>query len=93
MGKNAESGCLPVIEVGDYTYVVTGADCQQQLPYTICEKEWGRIELVSMSPHIACMVLYENQTDKNIDYVLTFGAAYRISTVLLIQLRNHKQHQ
>ena len=41
MGKNAESGCLPEIEVGDYTYVVTDADCQQQLPYAICEKEWG----------------------------------------------------
>lgn len=87
IGKNAGNGFLSEIKVGDYFYEVTEADRKQQLPYTICEKEWGKIELLSISPHTTRMVLFENQTNNSINYELTFGGAYKISTVLLTQLK------
>lgn len=87
VGKNAENGFLSEIKVGNYFYQVTDDDRKQQLPYTICEKEWGKIEILSVSPHTTRIVLSENQTDKSINYELTFGGAYTISNVLLTQLK------
>ncbi|WP_228683685.1 hypothetical protein [Phocaeicola vulgatus] len=87
VGKNAGNGHLSEIKVGDYFYEVADADLKQQLPYTICEKEWGKIEILSVSPHTTRMVLSENQTYKSINYELTFGVAYTISNVLLTQLK------
>ncbi|MDE5710930.1 MAG: hypothetical protein K2I27_07345 [Bacteroides sp.] len=87
VGKNAENGFLSEIKVGEYFYRVTDDDRKQQLPYTICEKEWGKIEILSVSPHTTRMVLSENQTYKSINYELTFGVAYTISNVLLVQLK------
>lgn len=87
VGKNAGNGHLSEIKVGDYFYEVADADLKQQLPYTICEKEWGKIEILSVSPHTTRMVLYENQTKNSINYELTFGGAYTISNVLLTQLK------
>lgn len=88
MGKNAGNGFLSQIKVGDYFYEVTDADRNQQLPYTICEKEWGKIELLSISPHVIRMVLLENQTNNSINYELTFGGGYKISNILITQLKS-----
>lgn len=87
VGKNAGNGFLSEIKVGEYFYRVTDDDRKQQLPYTICEKEWGKIEILSVSPHTTRVVLFENQTKNSINYELTFGVAYTISNVLLTQLK------
>lgn len=88
IGKNAESGYLSQFKVGDYLYQVTDADLKRQAPYTICEEEWGKIDVISTSPHITRLVLNENQTNNSINYELTFGGAYKISYVLLTQLKD-----
>lgn len=84
-GKNAVNGYLSEIRVGDYSYHVTDTDLEQQLPYTICEKEWGRIELLSASPYTTRMVLFENHTNHRIDYELTFGGVFTISHIRITQ--------
>jgi hypothetical protein len=76
--------------VGDFVYEVTDADIKQKMPYTICEKEWGRIELTSVSPYITHIVLNTNDMDSSINYELTFGAGYKTSKILLTQLQAGK---
>lgn len=90
MGKNADNGFLSQVKVGDYIYEVTNADMKQQFPYTICEKEWGKVEILSASPHTTRIVLNENQTNNSINYELTFGGAYKTSKILLTQLKASK---
>lgn len=90
MGKNADNGFLSQVKVGDYIYEVTNADMKQQFPYTICEKEWGKVEILSASPHITRIVLNENQTNNSINYELTFGGAYKTAKILLTQLKASK---
>ena len=87
IGKNADNGFLSQFKMGDYLYEITDADLKRQLPYTICEKEWGKIEILSASPHVTRIVLFENQTHNSINYELTFGGAYKISHVFLTQLK------
>ena len=87
IGKNADNGFLSQFKMGDYLYEITDADLKRQLPYTICEKEWGKIEILSASPHVTRIVLFENQTHNSINYELTFGGAYKTSYVFLTQLK------
>lgn len=87
-GKNAENGFLYQIKAGDYFYVVTDADKKQQMPHTICEKDWGKIELLSVSPHKMRMVLFENHTSNSINYKLTFGGGYKTSNIMITQLKS-----
>lgn len=87
IGKNADNGFLSQFKMGDYLYEITDADLKRQLPYTICEKEWGKIEILSASPHVTRIVLFENQTHNSINYELTFGGAYKTSHVFLTQLK------
>lgn len=90
IGKNAGNGFLSQIKVGDCIYEVTSTDMKQQLPYTICEKEWGKIEILSISPHTTRIVLNENQTNNSINFELKFGGAYKTSKILLTQLKASK---
>lgn len=90
IGKNAGNGFLSEIKVGDFLYEVTDADREQLLPHTICEKGWGKIEILSVSPHTTRMVLNENQTNNSINYELTFGGSYKTSNVLLTQLKKEQ---
>ncbi|WP_288797009.1 hypothetical protein [uncultured Alistipes sp.] len=87
IGKNADNGFLSQFKMGDYLYEITDTDLKRQLPYTICEKEWGKIEILSASPHVTRIVLFENQTHNSISYELTFGGAYKTSHVFLTQLK------
>jgi len=86
-GKNASNGFLSEVKVGSFVYEITNADSEQQLPYTICEKEWGRIEILSASPHTTRIVLNENKTNNSINYKLEFGGGYKTSTIFLTQLK------
>ena len=86
-GKNASNGFLSQIKVGDFVYEVTDADRKQKMPHTVCEKEWGHIEITSVSPHITHIVLNTNDMDNSINYELIFGAGYKTSIVLLTQLK------
>lgn len=87
-GKNADNGFLYQIKVGEYLYEVTDADRDQLLPHTICEKEWGKVELLSVSPHSIRIVLHENHTNNSINYELMFGGGYKTSNILLTQLKS-----
>jgi len=89
-GKNASNGFLSEIKVGNFVYEVTDADRTNTLPYTICEKEWGKVELTSVSPHVTHIVLNENTTDNSVNYELIFGAGYKTSKILLTQLKASK---
>ena len=87
-GKNANNGFLCQIKVGNYLYEVTDSDRDQLLPHAICEKEWGKVELLSVSPHSIRIVLYENHTNNSINYELRFGGGYKTSNILLTQLKS-----
>lgn len=86
IGKNASNGFISSIHVGNFSYNVTDADMKQPLPYTICDEDWGKIEIVSRTPQITRLVLNENQTNNNIEYNLRFGGAYTVSQVVITQL-------
>ena len=90
IGKNAKNGFLSQIKVGNYYYSVTDNDLKRPTPYTICEENWGKIEILSTTPHSLRITLKENKTSNSINYELTFGGAYKTSTILLTQLRNGK---
>lgn len=77
-------------KVGNYYYSVTDNDLKRPTPYTICEENWGKIEILSTTPHSLRITLKENKTSNSINYELTFGGAYKTSTILLTQLRNGK---
>lgn len=87
VGKNASNGFLSQIEVGDYFYKVTDNDLKRTTPYTICDEKWGKVEVLSAHPHSLRVTLNENATSNSINYKMTFGAAYKTSTILLTQLR------
>lgn len=88
--KNASNGFLSEVKVGDFVYEVTVDDRNKTLPYTICEKEWGKVELTSVSPHAIHIALNENTTGNSINYELIFGAGYKTSKVLITQLKANK---
>ena len=90
IGKIAKNGFLSQIKVGNYYYSVTDNDLKRPTPYTICEENWGKIEILSTTPHSLRITLKENKTSNSINYELTFGGAYKTSTILLTQLRNGK---
>ena len=90
IGKNAKNGFLSQIKVGNYYYSVTDNELKRPTPYTICEEDWGKIEILSTTPHSLRMTLKGNKTSNSINYELTFGGAYKTSTILLTQLRNEK---
>lgn len=86
VGKNADNGFISQVKVGNYLYDVTGDDSKQELPYTLCEGEWGEIEILSSSPHVTRVFICENETKYSRNLELTFGAVYKISIVSLTQL-------
>ena len=86
-GKNKDNGFLSQIRVGDYVYEVTDSDRGQQLPYMICEEEWGKIEILSLSPHTIRIVFHANESGSNMKYELEFGMGYKYSRVLITQLK------
>lgn len=90
IGKNASNGYLSEIKVGNFVYEITDADRANTLPYTICKKEWGKVELTSVSPNAIHIVLNENTTDNSVNYELIFGAGYKTSKILLTQLKASK---
>lgn len=87
-GKNAANGFLSEVKVGNFFYEVNPADLKHEMPVTICNEDWGSIELLSSSPYSVRIRLLPNKTDNSINYELTFGAGYRTSHILLTQLRN-----
>ena len=86
IGKNANHGFLSLINTDDCLYEVTD-DWKQALPYTVCEKTWGKIELLSASPYSIRLTLNENQTGDDRNLELTFGGGYVISTLTLNQMK------
>ena len=54
------------------------------------KKEWGKVELTSVSPNAMHIVLNENTTDNSVNYELIFGAGYKTSKILLTQLKASK---
>lgn len=87
IGKNANHGFLSLINTDDCLYEVTDDDWKQALPYTVCEKIWGKIELLSASPYSIRLTLNENQTGDDRNFELTFGGGYVISTLTLNQMK------
>lgn len=61
IGKNANYGFLSLINTDDCLYEVTDDDWKQALPYTVCEKTWGKIELLSASPYSIRLTLNVNR--------------------------------
>ncbi len=87
IGKNANYGFLSLINTDDCLYEVTDDDWKQALPYTVCEKTWGKIELLSASPYSIRLTLNVNQTGDDRNFELTFGGGYVISTLTLNQMK------
>lgn len=86
-GKNAGSGRLSEIKVGDFFYEVEPSDLSKPLPYTMCDEDWGKVVITSTSPHTTQLILKANESDNSKNIELTFGGAYRISYVLITLLK------
>lgn len=83
-GKKKENGFLSQVRAGDFFLEVPMVE-NLQLPYTVCNEEWGRIELTSSSPYVTRVTLHENKENRDRNIELTFGGGYVISNVVIRQ--------
>lgn len=86
-GKNRENGSLSEIQIGDFLYIVKDSDRSKPLPYTVCDEDWGKVVIMSTSPHTTQLILKANESDSSKNIELTFGCCYRISDVLITLLK------
>lgn len=85
-GKNKSNGFLSSIKTGNAFIEVTDANRTEQLPYTICNEAWGKVEIVSLAPHTTHLLLNPNTSNNDIDILFVFGGGYKTSRVLIKQL-------
>lgn len=72
-GKNKKEGYLSAIHAPELDLVLTGEERKEPLPYTVCEEAWGKVEILSNSPHTTRITFHPNNSGKVYSCEFDFG--------------------
>lgn len=85
VGKNANLGFLSDFQIGDEFYSFNKEQYENSYQSVAVSGEWGHIELIKSDPYTTRIIISENKSSSDREFVLKFGSVYTTAWVTIIQ--------
>lgn len=85
VGKNANLGFLSDFQIGDDFYYFNKEEYEKNNQSVAVSGEWGHIELLKPDPYTTRVVISENKSPSDREFVLRFGSVYTTAWITIIQ--------
>ena len=85
VGKNANLGFLSEFQIGDEFYYFNKDEYENPNQSIAVSGKWGHIELIKSDPYTTRIIISENKSPSDREFVLRFGSIYTTAWVTIIQ--------
>lgn len=85
VGKNANLGFLSEFQIGDEFYYFNKDEYENPNQSIAVSGKWGHIELIKSDPYTTRIIISENKSPSDREFVLRFGSVYTTAWVTIIQ--------
>ncbi|MDO4319456.1 MAG: hypothetical protein Q4C34_02660 [Bacteroidales bacterium] len=84
-GENANLGFLSDFQIGNEFYYFNKEEYESSNQSVAVSGEWGHIELIKPDPYTTKVIISENKTSSDREFILRFGSVYTTALVTIIQ--------